>query len=326
MRISKFLAAIGLALSMASCGGGGGDPGISSGAANSVGSDIALFLSSPPSITIATGAASTYFIGGGKAPYTAVSSDQRVSTTTGSSGSVMQINGENAGNVMVLVKDALGAEQQVDVTVSSTRTTELKMTPSSATASVGDVLSFNISGGNPGYTVAVNNLNIASASSVTVADSGDDFQLTLIKAGTTTVAVTDAIGQTVTLSLTVNADPAFFRLSPEMLTVGENYVGSIGLSILGGNSNASYSVYTSDTVLSKVTVQSGKVIVGLGTQGNRCIDPVGTIGTTTNGGNVTASNTLNTYTVVVTVVDNFGVSATSSIEIVDNGGSACPSV
>jgi hypothetical protein len=227
----------------------------------------------------------------------------------------LKINGIAAGAASVVVTDAVGATKTITVSVSATTSSPLVVTPSTTTASLGDVLSFGISGGSQTYTVAVNNTNIATATLNSATASGGTFLMTLLKVGGSTVAVTDSLGQTVTLNLTVNAAASTLRLSPSALTVGEDFPGSIELSIYGGPSGADYKAYTSDLVLSSVpvTVVAGspaKLMVGLGTQGNRCI----------------ARPTVApfSYDVTVTVVDILGASATSVITIQDNNGAICP--
>ena len=288
-----------------------GSPKTISLTVDSGGVNIGLFTTAPGTITIATGASPVYAIGGGTAPYVVTSSNLSVVTTTGSSGTSLHINGLTAGNANVVVTDAAGTTRTIVVTVSPTASTPLVVAPNSTTASVGDVLRFSVSGGSPDYSVAVNNLSIATASPTSGIASGGTFDVTLQKVGSTTVAVTDSLGQTVTLTLTVDAATATLRLSPSVLSIGEDFLGNVVLNIYGGTSGATYTAFTSDLVLSSVLVGASPatITVGLGSQGNRCI-----------GRPVLAPYS---YNVTVTVVDNLGASATSVLTIVDNN-STCP--
>jgi hypothetical protein len=187
------------------------------------------------------------------------------------------------------------------------------LSPSAASASIGDALVFKVSGGKPGYGVQVSNTSIASASTSTVSNNGGTFSLNLLKVGSTTIAITDDLGQTQTVTLTVDASDAKLRLAPRALTVDENFKDGIAFSIYGGVPGAVYTVYTSDqllfsTPLSFSNTPTNTFIVGLGTAGNRCIVP----------NNFAPANITGIYDVQITVVDQTGASAVSVVSIRDN--------
>jgi plastocyanin len=273
-----------------------------------------LFTTAPGAITIANGAAPVYSVAGGTGPYTATSSNPAVAITPVGAlvGGVLTITSAGPGSTNVLVVDALGASVTIGVTVTPAATTPLVVTPSTVTANVGDVLNFTVSGASPAYSIAVNNTSVATASSSAVATSGGAFTITLRNVGTTSVAITDALGQTTTLALTVNATATTLRLSPSAITVGENFAGSLALNVYGGT--APYSVFTDDLVLSGASIAGNVFTVGLGTSGNRCIssfdntDPAAPVYTP-----------YGTVPVTLTVVDSLGASATSVMTIRDNG-------
>jgi hypothetical protein len=278
------------------------------------GGGAALFTTAPGAITIANGAAPVYSVAGGTGPYTATSSNPAVAITPVGAlvGGVLTITSAGPGSTNVLVVDALGASVTIGVTVTPAATTPLVVTPSTVTANVGDVLNFTVSGASPAYSIAVNNTSVATASSSAVATSGGAFTITLRNVGTTSVAITDALGQTTTLALTVNATATTLRLSPSAITVGENFAGSLALNVYGGT--APYSVFTDDLVLSGASIAGNVFTVGLGTSGNRCIssfdntDPAAPVYTP-----------YGTVPVTLTVVDSLGASATSVMTIRDNG-------
>jgi len=95
-------------------------------------------------------------------------------------------------------------------------------------------------------------------------------------------------------------------LSPSALTIGETYASPIALNIQHGT--GPYKAFTSDLVLSSVSVTGSTLTVGLGTQGNRCITPSAAYGT---------------YDITITVVDALGASAVSTLTIKDTNGT-CP--
>ena len=280
------------------------------------GGGAALFTTAPGTITIANGAAPVYSVSGGTGPYTATSSNPAVATTpTGALlGGVLTITSTGPGSTNVLIVDAVGASVTIAVTVTPAATTPLVVTPSTVTANVGDVLSFTISGASPAYSIAVNNTSVATSSTAAVAASGGAFTITLRNVGTTTVAITDSLGQTTTLALTVNATATTLRLSPSAITVGEDLsaLTSVVLNIYGGT--APYSAFTDDLVLSGVSIAGNVLTVGVGTKGNRCIssfdntDPLAPVYTP-----------YGTVPVTLTVVDFLGASATSVMTIRDNG-------
>ena len=280
------------------------------------GGGAALFTTAPGTITIANGAAPVYSVSGGTGPYTATSSNAAVATTTPTGalvGGVLTITSAGSGTANVVIVDAVGASVTIAVTVTPVITTPLVVTPSAVTANVGDVLNINVSGGSPfgvgtPYNVVVNNISVATASAAVVTTSGGAFTITLRNVGTTTVAITDSLGQTTTLTLTVNATATTLRLSPSALLVGEDEPRIIALTVYGGT--GPYTAYTSDLVLSNASASGNVFSTGLGSRGSRCINPVdAALVYIVNG----------TFDVTLTVVDSLGASATSTLTIKDNG-------
>lgn len=300
-----------------------------------VGTSISLFSSAPSSITILPAATQTYAIGGGQSPYT-VESSNRAFVTTAVAGSSFDITGIAAGATSVVIRDAAGATVTVAVTVTPTASIPLSVGPLAVTASVGDTLTFTISGGNSAYIATVTNPSVASIAStsgvditdplkVVVTGSGTTFSVRLLNAGATSVLITDAKGQTETVTLTVTPVQPLLRLSPSLVAVSELSTAGIAMDVFGGT--APYSAYTSDQALSSVTVIGSRVTVGLGTNLNRCISPA-TLGyvVTLNSfsiGDTTFGSSTGTVATIITVVDATGRATTSSLFIVDSVG-ACP--
>lgn len=278
------------------------------------GAAVPLFTTAPSAVTVSTGVTVPYTVGGGTAPYTVSSSNTSVATVS-QSGTSFSITGVSAGAAQVAIVDAAGKTVNIAVTVSPVATIALDVLPNGATGSVGDVLTFKVSGGSPSYSVTINNPSIATVSPTTVA-AGGSFTATLLNAGSTVITVIDAQGAVKTLNLTVTQNAALLRLSPSALTVGENNASSINLSIYGGT--GPYTAFTSDLKKSSVSVAGNIMTVAVGTAGNRCIDPVDGSGAYVRGG---------TYDVTLTVVDSLGASAVSTMTIKDNSaglGAGCP--
>jgi hypothetical protein len=282
--------------------------------ASSTGS-TALFTTAPSSITIATGAQPSYSIGGGSAPVKVVSNDVSVAAVLSFNDTEFKLQGVKGGAATVVISDSTGATKSVQVTVTPTATTPMLVSPSVASASVGDELVFKVSGGKPGYGVQVNNTSIANTSSSTVSTSGDTFSLNLLKVGSTTIAITDGLEQTQTVTLTVDAAFAKLRLAPSALTIDENFTGSIAFSIYGGVPGALYTVQTSDELLFTIPKPSKDTsfLAGPVVAGNRCIVP----------NNVSPARITDSYDVQITVFDQTGASAVSVVSIRDNAR-GCP--
>lgn len=261
-----------------------------------------LYTSAPAAITIATGSAPSYAIGGGTAPYTVASSNALLVGASVSGGTILSLTGIASGTANVVVTDAYRATQTIAVTVSSVTSTALVATPSSASANVGNVLNFRVSGGSPPYVFAVNNPSLARVDPASVTTSGASFTVTLLDVGNTTIALVDALGQTATIRLEVLVAPTKLALAPSALTIGEDYAASISLSIQNGT--GPYTPFTSDLLLSSVSVSGSTLTLGLGTQGSRCIN---------------TGTSYDTRTLTLTVLDALGAAATSLVTIQDNG-------
>jgi hypothetical protein len=280
-----------------------------------------LYMTAPATVIVANGAApATYTIGGGTPPYAAASSNSAVLTAS-VTGATLSLTGLSAGMASVDVTDASGARVSTAVTVSATTGVAgaaLNVLPSGAAGNVGDTLSFTLLGGSPPYKLDVSNSSVASVSSASVASSGSTFTTKLNNVGSTVVTVLDAQGQTTSLVLTVGSVSSQLRLSPSVFLVGENEAGAVTLNIFGGT--GPYRALTSDLVKSSVSISSSTVVSGVGTSGNRCINPV-----TADQPPVYINS--GTYDITLTVIDSLGASATSTMTIKDNGAglnAGCP--
>lgn len=280
-----------------------------------------LYMSAPSTVIVANGAApATYTIGGGTPPYAAASSNSAVLTAS-VTGASLSLTGLSAGMASVDVTDASGARVSTAVTVSATTGVAgaaLNVLPSGAAGNVGDTLSFTLLGGSPPYKLDVSNSSIASVSSTSVASSGSIFTAKLNNVGDTVVTVLDAQGQTTSLVLSVGSVSSQLRLSPSVFLVGENEASAVTLNIFGGT--GPYRALTSDLVKSSVSISGSTMVTGVGTSGNRCINPV-----TADQPPVYINS--GTYDITLTVIDSLGASATSIMTLKDNGAgmnAGCP--
>lgn len=278
------------------------------------GAVVPLFTTAPSSITLVSGVAVPYTISGGTSPYTVTSSNISVATVS-AVGSSFVINGITAGTSQIVIRDSIGATVNVSVVVTAVATTVLDILPNGATGSVGDTLTFQVVGGSPNFSISNNNASIAAISATTVG-AGGVFTAKLLNVGNTIVTVVDSQGVSKAISVTVVQGSPTLRLSPSGFTVGENTIGNIDLTIYGGTSP--YFAFTSDLTKSSVSISGNKFTIAMGTNGNRCINPVDASGTYVISG---------TYDVTFTLVDSLGASAISVMTIKDNGkglGLGCP--
>ena len=281
-----------------------------------IATETALFLTAPDAIELAVNEVGTYSVGGGKPAYSASTSNASVARVA-VNGTSFSITAAAPGTAKVTITDLAGAARLVDVTVSSgtpppPAPPPPSIAPASAAGNVGDTLTFLINGGTPGFTITVNNPSIATVASA----SGNTFTVNLNNVGETSATITDAAGRIVALPITVNQTTTSLRLSPNALLVAEDYTGSFALNIFGGT--GPYRAFTSDQTLSSVSIVGNVLTVGLGTNNNRCINPITPDGTYIPNG---------TFDITVTTLDSLGASATSTMTIKDNGrglSTGCP--
>jgi hypothetical protein len=269
-----------------------------------------LFTTAPSAITMAfAGGTSSYKIGGGSGGYTAASGNAGVATATIVGGTTLTITSIAIGTAQIIVSDSSGATVTILVTIEP-NTVLIDVQPGDTSGNVGDSLSFLVRGGVAPYIVTANNTSVATVSIPTVAVAGVTFNATLLNAGTTIVTIVDALGQAKAITLTVSQQITTLRLSPAVLSIAEDNAANIVLNIFGGV--GPYRAFTDNLVLT--SVDAGPILgttmtIGLGTAGNRCVNPVDASGVRVPSGSVP---------VLITVLDKFGASATTTLLIADN--------
>jgi hypothetical protein len=244
---------------------------------------------------VAIGASPAYTVGGGTAPYTAVSSNAGIATASLAGGNSLIVTGVAVGNATVFVLDSAGTSVTLNVSVG---TVALAVTPNSATGIIDDVLVATITGGTPPFRASVGNILVASASVV----NQNQLTMKLLQVGQTIVTVLDANNQSVAYSLTSNAATPGIRLSPGAVTVSEFDTQPIFFTVYGSASGA-MNVFSSDVTRLVATLANQTVTVTTGTNTNRCVS-VDT-------------------PVTITVVDSTRATGVAIVTIKDNGG-VCP--
>lgn len=167
--------------------GGGGSTG------------TALFSTAPSSLTLAAGAAGAYTVGGGRVPY-AVSSSNAAVARASIGGTALAITGMAAGTAQVLVTDADGTQLGLAVTVGSGTVVPALFTtaPDSVSLLPGTTTAYTVGGGAGGYSVTSANTSVATATL-----TGTALNVTAVAAGSTSVRVADALGDSVTINVAV---------------------------------------------------------------------------------------------------------------------------
>lgn len=286
-----------------------------------------LRLSPGAAVTLGlSSGATTYGILGGRTPYTAVSTNASVVTVAspGASSNLI-LTPVAAGAANVVVTDAAGTQVSLAVTVAQSGVQTMTVSPTTASANVGDVLAFAVTGGTSPYSFTVNNSSVATLTSVSPGPSPGTFRMD--NAGSTTITVTDAAGQVQQVTLTVTQSATQLRLSPTTLILPETYqlgvsgaAGNLLLNIYGGASG--FSAYTTDPVRTAVSIVNGNQIrVSRGSSGTLCSNTdvtryaISGVAVT----DPTQPAAANAFDVVITVVDNKGASATAKLVIIDDG-------
>lgn len=163
-------------------------------------SPVDLYTTAPSSLSIPVGVAPSYAINGGTGPYSASTSNAGVAKATVSGGNLLNITGVATGVATVVVFDSTGKSVPVAVSVSGgTGNVPLYTTaPDAITISVGAAPTYTIAGGAGPYVVTSSDVAVVS-----VTQSGNTFTATGLKAGMATIAVRDANGSPVNISVTV---------------------------------------------------------------------------------------------------------------------------
>ena len=147
----------------------------------------------PSIVTVAVGGTQNVAVAGGDGTYTVKSSDDKIATVTLDK-TTITVKGVKAGKATVLVTDSKKVTGSLSVTVVDGVVADKAKT----SVAVGKEDVVNISGGTAPYTAASRDDKIATA---TVKDA----KLTIkgVKAGSTTVTITDKDKKTATVAVTV---------------------------------------------------------------------------------------------------------------------------
>ncbi|MFZ6688595.1 beta strand repeat-containing protein [Undibacterium sp. SXout11W] len=293
-----------------------------------VGSNVTIpfYTSTPGAVTLTVGTTPPAFLlGGGTAPYTASSSNTSVVTTAVSGGS-LTLTPVSPGTATVTLVDSAGSTPlSTNVTVVASNIQALTVAPSSiSSAYVGDILTFNVNGGSPPYSVISSNPASVTINNGTSVPAGGTFTATMANTNNSVgIVVTDSKGNTQTVNIgTIGAKLSSMSLTPVAWSIFGNNSSSISLNLIGGI--APFQVFSTSPTQSNVALLSSVVVTNNGvallpTQPPFFTDRTLTINLGTQGKRCVAASTPITFT----VKDSVGTAATSTMTIVPNSG-ACP--
>lgn len=237
---------------------------------------VPLFTTAPNPLTVALKSTSSFAIGGGVAPYTLVSSDVRLATAF-LTGNTMTINAVALGGVNLTLRDSAGTSLNIPLTVSTVapaQGTFFVNAPSPVSMSPNGSMDFLIGGGTKPYAARSSDTRVASA-------SASDTSLTISAGtnGTATVQVTDATGQTLSVSVTVtsSAPGTFFTTAPSPLAMTTGT--SLSFQISGGTQP--YTVTSNDSRVVSGSANGTSLTVTAGIAGNAALQIVDAAGQTT---------------------------------------------
>jgi hypothetical protein len=257
---------------------------------------------------LATGGTATFTLGGGTAPYDAVTNNTAVATVSQPTPTTVLITGVAAGAATVTMTDAKGAVLSVDVHVNAGAgaVTLFTTAPSTVSVAVSTSQTFTVGGGTGTYTITNTNPFNVSAVVSGAGPAGGSLTITGLLVGSSTLTVRDAAGSQVVITVNVIQPGSTLTLLPATLSIDETNGAEIDLSIFGGV--APYRAFTTNAKLATVNVVGATLQV-------TAVPPAA----------AAAPRCVNADTpVTLTVLDSLGASATSTLTVVNTDPTACP--
>mgnify|MGYP006278601687 CR=1 FL=1 len=181
--------------------------GASVAIAVSVGSQAPLYTSAPQNVVMSTGTGRSFLVGGGSPEflggipvYSATSSDTSIVTVAASGASIL-VSALASGSATVNVRDAIGGLTSFLVTVGgSTALYTTAPTAITLAPGMGNSQTYEVRGGAAPYVVTSGNVNVAT---VTQPSALNTFAVSGVATGLTNVVVTDRLGATVSIGVSV---------------------------------------------------------------------------------------------------------------------------
>ena len=233
-------------VALVGCGGGGGSAGSNPFAVPAIATP--LFTTAPGVLTLGIGAARDFAIGGGVAPYTAVSNNAAVGTS-GVNDVRLTVGGVSSGIAEIIVRDSLGALVKISLTVGegtvralfTNSASDIVVAPGGSNAQI-----YTVGGGTAPYSVSSSNATVASVVLV-----GDSLKITGLATGLANIGILDNLGARVIIAVTVPTvnNLSLFTTAPAAISVA---VGAAPVYSVGGGT-APYTVTTSNASVATVS-------------------------------------------------------------------------
>ena len=203
-----------------------------------------LRTTAPANVTIAIGSTGIYKISGGTPTYAVVSSNEAVaSVATDVAGTTMTITGKAAGVATIAVSDSHGNVVTILVTVPAPDVVFTDGPPDLTLVIDGVSSLYTIAGGQSFAGGVYHIFSSNTAIAITSAASGTSFTIKGVASGSTTMVITDALGASARINVTVAAPGALITTAPANLTLAMNSSSPI-FTITGGTALATIPNYT----------------------------------------------------------------------------------
>lgn len=251
MRLISSLTTFLLAYLLASCGGGGGSPGVGSGSVQ------ALSVAAPAALILQVGLTQQYSIKGGVKPYTVFSTNPAVAVGWLTGEDVLGVGASSAGTATLTLQDAKGTKFDMAITVGSI-TAFFTTAPSTLTMAPGALAAqtFKMGGGTPPYKAVSNNSALLS-----VVVNGTDVTFTALQLpGTATVTLTDSSSTLTPITSTVTLGTIPLAANPSDPTI---LTGSIFRSVITGGTPP-YRTIILDNCITDAKIVQGNILEAKG--------------------------------------------------------------
>lgn len=210
----KHIAAFGLFLTLAACGGGGGAPGLPSG------TPAPITTSAPSTLTLGVGNSQTFVITGGRTPYQISSGNAQVAVASVNDRN-FSITGVAPGNTSITISDASQLTAEITVAVPNNVLPLITSAPlafniAPKSTSQAFILSGGVKGG--GYVWSSSDVRVATAQI-----DGETLRINALARGTATIVIRDSAPTPTEIQIIVTVEGGTFEplntTAPGSLTV-----------------------------------------------------------------------------------------------------------
>lgn len=211
----------------------------------------ALFSTAPATLQILSGTTNFYTLFGGVAPY--VVNTNGVIAKAVLSGTSLVISGVVVGHQTVAVSDAKGSMISIDVTVNQGLYTDA---PANLIIASGTGATYAIYGGVPYGGAALYRVNVSNSVIASATVTGSILSISGLSGGSTTMVISDSVGGSSLISVTVPVAGALMSTAPSSLRLA---IGNRGVYAISGG-GGTYTATSSNPVLVSASVSGGSIL------------------------------------------------------------------